>query len=192
MIFKCYYIVLLLDNFGDEPSNIELGFWTWRGLDRRATWFGEMKIEERFIIPAPIDRVWAFVRNPDRVAPCIPGCEHVEAVSDTSYRSTIAVTLGPIKARFIVVVQITDERPPTRLTCVTKGEEGSRASVINANSELVLIELNPRETEVHCTSELSIVGRLGKFGLGIMKKRATQLAGEFAAAMRERMQVADA
>jgi uncharacterized protein len=151
-----------------------------------------MKIEERFIIPAPIDRVWAFVRNPDRVAPCIPGCEHVETISDTSYRSTIAVTLGPIKARFIVVVQITDEHPPTRLTCVTKGEEGSRASVINANSELLLIELNERETEVHCTSEVSIVGRLGKFGLGIMKKRATQLAGEFAAAVRERMQVANA
>jgi uncharacterized protein len=89
-------------------------------------------------------------------------------------------------------VQITDERPPTRLTCVTTGEEGSRASVINANSELVLIELNQRETEVHCTSEVTIVGRLGKFGLGIMKKRATRLAGEFAAAMRERMQVADA
>ena len=151
-----------------------------------------MKIEERFIIPASIDRVWAFVRNPDRVAPCIPGCEHVEAISDTSYRSTITVTLGPIKARFIVVVQITDEHPPTRLTCVTKGEEGSRASVINANSKLLLIELNQRETEVHCTSEVSIVGRLGKFGLGIMKKRATQLAGEFAAAVRERMQVADA
>jgi hypothetical protein len=39
---------------------------------------------------------------------------------------------------------------------------------------------------------VSIVGRLGKFGLGIMKKRAAQLAGEFAAAIQQRMQTADA
>ena len=151
-----------------------------------------MKIEERFTIPAPIERVWDFIRDPDRVAPCVPGCERVETISTTSYRSTIAVALGPIKARFVVVVEITDEKPPTRLTCVTKGEEGSRASVINATSEIALAETNEKETEVYCTSEVSIVGRLGKFGLGIMKKRASQLAGVFAGAVQQRMQVADA
>jgi carbon monoxide dehydrogenase subunit G len=151
-----------------------------------------MKINERFTIPAPIERVWAFIRDPDRVAPCIPGCERIESISATSYRSTIAVALGPIKARFVVVVEITDEKPPTRLTCLTKGEEGSRASVINATSEIALAETNEKETEVYCTSEVSIVGRLGKFGLGIMQKRASQLAGEFAGAVQQRMQVADA
>lgn len=151
-----------------------------------------MKIEGHFTIPAPIDRVWAFIRDPDRVAPCIPGCERVETISATSYRSTIAVALGPIKARFVVVVEITDEKPPTGLTCVTKGEEGGRASVISATSKLLLAEANEGETEVHYTSEVSIVGRLGKFGLGIMKKRAAQLAGEFAGAVQKRMQVADA
>lgn len=151
-----------------------------------------MKIEERFTIPAPIERVWDFIRDPDRVAPCVPGCERVETISTTSYRSTIAVALGPIKARFVVVVEITDEKPPTRLTCVTKGEEGSRASVINATSEIALAETNEKETEVYCTSEVSIVGRLGKFELGIMKKRASQLAGVFAGAVQQRMQVADA
>lgn len=151
-----------------------------------------MNIEEHFTIPAPIERVWAFIRDPDRVAPCIPGCESVETISATSYRSTIAVALGPIKARFVVVVEITDEKPPTRLTCVTKGEEGGRASIISATSELRLVETSEGKTEVHCTSEVSIVGRLGKFGLGIMKKRAAHLAGEFAGAVQQRMQVADA
>ena len=125
-----------------------------------------MKIEERFTIPASIDRVWAFIRDPDRVAPCIPGCKRVEVISATSYRSSIAVALGPIKALFVIVVEITDEKPPTRLTCLTRGEEGGRASTISATSELRLVETNSGETEVHCTSEVSIVGRLGKFGLG--------------------------
>jgi carbon monoxide dehydrogenase subunit G len=151
-----------------------------------------VKIEERFVIAAPIDRVWAFIRDPERVAPCIPGCESVEGISADSYRSTIAVALGPIKARFNVIIQITEEQPPTKLACVTKGEEGSRASVISATSELRLAPEGDNRTEISCSSEVSIVGRLGKFGLGIMKKRATQLAAEFASAVQERVQAVDA
>jgi uncharacterized protein len=147
-----------------------------------------MRIEERFVIAAPIETVWAFIRDPDRVAPCIPGCESVAAISASSYCSTIAVALGPIKARFNVTVELTEEHPPHRLACTTKGEEGSRASVMSARSELVLTAVNDKETEVGCTSEISIVGRLGNFGLGIMKKRARQLALEFAAVMQERVQ----
>jgi carbon monoxide dehydrogenase subunit G len=148
-----------------------------------------MKIEERFVIAAPIETVWAFIRDPDRVAPCIPGCESVEAISASSYRSTIAVTLGPIKARFNVIVELTEEHPPHRLVCTTKGEEGSRASIMSARSELVLTAINDKQTEVGCSSDVSIVGRLGKFGLGIMKKRASQLTVEFATVMQEKVQV---
>jgi carbon monoxide dehydrogenase subunit G len=50
-----------------------------------------MKIDERFLIEAPIDPVWAFVRNPQTAAPCIPGCEAVEPLSDKLYRSTSVV-----------------------------------------------------------------------------------------------------
>jgi carbon monoxide dehydrogenase subunit G len=150
-----------------------------------------MKIDERFSIAAPIDKVWAFIRDPQTVAPCVPGCESVETLSETSYRSTIRIALGPIKARFNVIVQITEETPPARLVCVTKGEEGSKASIISATSEMLLTAIDDKSTEIACRSEVSIVGRLGKFGLGIMKKRAGQLAGEFATAVQQRMQTVD-
>jgi uncharacterized protein len=82
-----------------------------------------MKLDERFAISAPIEKVWSFIRDPHTVAPCIPGCESVESLSATSYRSTVAVALGPIKARFNFIVQITEETPPNKVVCVTKGEE---------------------------------------------------------------------
>ena len=151
-----------------------------------------MKIEEKFVIEAPIDEVWTFVRNPETVAPCIPGCESVETLSDKRYRSTIAVALGPIKARFNVIIEITEETPPNRLLCMTKGEEGGKASMLTASSEISLEDRDGRSTAISCASEVAIVGRLGKFGIGIMKKRADQLAGEFAASVQQRMQAAHA
>ena len=151
-----------------------------------------MNIDERFIIEAPIDKVWAFVRDPATVAPCVPGCESVEPLSDTSYRTSIAVALGPIKARFKLIVKIVEESRPNRLVCETTGEEGGKASLITATTEIEFAQTPAGFTEIHCKSEASIVGRLGKFGLGIMKKRASQLAKEFAAAVQERTQTVDA
>lgn len=151
-----------------------------------------MKIDEKFSIDAPIEKVWVFMRDPRTVAACVPGCESVEALSDTSYRTTIAVALGPIKTRFNLIVQITEETPLARIVCVTKGEEGSKASIVNASSEMLLASVDGATTEVTCSSEVSIAGRLGKFGQGIMKKRAAQLAGEFAAAVQQRMQSVNA
>jgi len=66
-----------------------------------------MKIDERFLIEAPIAPVWAFVRNPQTAAPCIPGCEAVEPLSDKLYRSTS------------VVVEITEEFALYRLLRIT-------------------------------------------------------------------------
>jgi carbon monoxide dehydrogenase subunit G len=147
-----------------------------------------MKIDERFVIRAPIEKVWAFVRDPATAAPCLPGCEKVEQLSNTSYRAEIVVALGPIKARFNVIVTITEESPPFRLVCETKGEEGSKASFITASNEVRFVIVDEQITEIFCTSEASIVGRLGKFGLGVMKKRASQIAGEFAAAVQAGME----
>jgi len=151
-----------------------------------------MNIDERFIITAPIDKVWKFMRDPETVAPCVPGCESVEPLSKASYRVTIAVALGPIKARFNLIVRIIEESPPNRLVCETTGEEGGKASVVTAKTEIVLAQMPPGSTEIQCRSEASVVGRLGRFGLGIMKKRAGQLANEFAGAVQQRMHTVDA
>ena len=43
-------------------------------------------------------------------------------------------------------------------------------------------------TEVTYTSDVSVFGRLGKFGLGIMKKKARDLGREFAESFRERVE----
>ena len=38
------------------------------------------RFEERFTVHAPPDTVWAFLLDPKRLAPCIPGCDDLEVV----------------------------------------------------------------------------------------------------------------
>ena len=138
-----------------------------------------MTLDGSFTIPAPRHEVWNSIRNPALVAPCVPGCTGVEAISPTSYRAKVAVTLGPISTAFDLVVEIADEQPPEQVSIRTRGVEGSRASLLNVVSVVKLAERDAALTEVSYTSDISITGRLGKFGLGLMRKKADQLRQEF-------------
>src|SRR5690606_38287737 len=89
---------------------------------------------------------------------------------------------------FNVVVDLVEQDPPYRAASVTRGEEGGKASTLTAQSELRLNPVAEGGTEVYYASEVSLVGRLGKFGLGIMKKKAKSLGVVFAPAVRVRVE----
>ena len=139
-----------------------------------------MKIEGGFLVNAPVDRVWHLITSPDYVASCVPGCEKVEVTGPGSYKATVKLTIGPIRATFNVAVELLEQRPPTFWKSAIRGEEGGKASSLTATSELHLHSIADDRTEVRYGSEVSIFGRLGKFGLGMMKKRAEMLGDEFA------------
>jgi carbon monoxide dehydrogenase subunit G len=146
-----------------------------------------MRIEGSFTLAAPRAIVWEKIRDPTLVARCVPGCDHIEPLSPTRHRARVIVAIGPIKASFNLVVEVTAEEPPARILSTTRGEEGSRASVVSADNILALAELPDGGTEVTYSSDVSITGRLGKFGLGVMKKKAEALGQQFAQAFQAQL-----
>jgi carbon monoxide dehydrogenase subunit G len=148
-----------------------------------------MRIEGSFTVAAPREHVFAEITNPVLMASCIPGCEAIEVIDPKTYRARILVEVGPIKARFNLVVELTAEQPPARVLSLTRGEEGGRASMLSANNELLLEATADGGTEVKYISNVTITGRLGKFGLGIMKKRSEALAAKFVQAFRGQVEV---
>lgn len=149
-----------------------------------------MKIEDSFTVAMPIAEVWTAIIDPNVVGPCIPGCKAIEVLAPDKYRAEVVVAFGPIKTTFNVVVEVSEMVAPERVVSVTRGEEGTRASLLTANNLLSLRALDDRTTEVAYSSEVSLVGRLGKFGLGIMKKRAKETGDAFAQAFRSRLEQA--
>lgn len=146
-----------------------------------------MKIENSFVVPASRDRVWRFIESAEEVGACVPGCESVDVVGDGRFKAKVRVKVGPIKALFNIDIERTGEEPMESATYTTRGEEGGRASRLSARSRLTLRAVGERETEIGYASEISIAGRLGRFGAGVMKKKADDLGGQFARAVRERV-----
>ena len=147
-----------------------------------------MRIEGDFDIAASRGVVYRHITDPGLMARCVPGCESIEQLSPTGYRAGVTVSVGGIKARFNLVVEVKREQPPGLVCSQTHGEEGSRASVPAADNKLTLVEIDPLTTRVSYASEVSVTGRLGKFALGVMKKKVGAMGREFADQRREFIQ----
>tara|TARA_B100000676_G_C18058947_1_gene836407 strand:- start:858 stop:1316 length:459 start_codon:yes stop_codon:yes gene_type:complete len=147
-----------------------------------------MEIKGHFNVSASRAEVWECITDPEVVGSCIPGCESIEVISDNLYKAAIEVKIGPIKARFRVDVDVTEEVAPDHIISNTRGEEGGRASVISANNILELRDSDAGGTDVYYSSDVMISGRLGKYGHGIMKKVAKNLSEKFADAFRDQVE----
>ena len=140
-----------------------------------------MEIEKTFIVNADRDTVWQFITAPQLAGQCIPGCQEVKETTPGNYSAVIKIQMGPINTSFVVDVELTEQTPPSYSAYTTTGQEGTNASRINAKSTLSLNEIDSNKTEVKYTSNISISGRLGKFGLGMMRKKADSVGDEFVA-----------
>lgn len=143
-----------------------------------------MKIQKTFTVDSPQEQVWSFITDPQKVAKCIPGCDGAEEKSHGKYAATINAKVGPIRVSFNIEIERIEERPPEFASYQSKGEEGSRASRISAASTLALKSVSAGSTEVTYASDINIVGRLGKFGGGMMQKIADNMGEEFVAKLK--------
>jgi len=144
-----------------------------------------MDVAGSFVVEAPREAVWTLIRDPEVVARCVPGCSSIEPLGPTSYRAAVKIGLGPLKMTFNVVVDVVEEIEPESILSTTSGEEGGRASFVSSKNRLALAALDDERTEVSYASTVSVTGRLGKFGLGMMRKKADSVAAEFGRAFGE-------
>ena len=147
-----------------------------------------MLIEERFSVKAPIGKVWDFLLDPHKLAACVPGCEGVEVLDENTYLTSVKAKVGPISARFKIRLTINEKDPPYRLVTTGKGEDSGMASSLLSKNEIRLQSLSEGETEIHYRSDISVLGTLGRFGEGIMRKKAKEVGEQFAQTLKSKIE----
>ena len=147
-----------------------------------------MKFEDKFIIKAPIQKIWDFLFDPMSLSACIPGCEKIDVLDNYTYRSLIKVKVGPIKAKFKVKSTLTEMEAPIHLVAVTKGEDIGKAGFLRMESVFDLKEISGDMTEIIGASEVNLVGRLSRFGDRIIKGKAKQLLETFKEELKSKLE----
>jgi carbon monoxide dehydrogenase subunit G len=140
--------------------------------------------EEEFAVSASPDVVWDFLLDPERIAPCLPGCESLEVEDAKTYRVRLTIKVGFLSTTQSLKVEIVESDRPRHLVSLARGEDRKLASQIEVRNTLDLAPAAGSGTLVRYRSEVRVLGRLGSVGDAVMKVKAKQLAGDFAANVR--------
>ena len=138
-----------------------------------------IEIRETFTIRAPIDTVWRFMMDPQRVAACMPGAELEQVVDERTFVGNVKVKVGAITARYKGRVQLTAVDLDARtVQMVAEGRETGGGTAKGSMSSR-LRALADGQTEVVAEASVDLTGRIMQVGRGMIQGVSHQLFLQF-------------
>ena len=140
-----------------------------------------MLIEDSFTVRTPVDRLWAFIQDVERIAPCMPGAELTEVVDERTWKGKVHVKFGPVQMAFAGTV-VMEERDDAahRAKLSAKGTEQRGKGVASAKVESWLEPAGDAGTTVHIRSDLTITGAAAQLSRGLLPEVSKLLTKQFA------------
>lgn len=132
-------------------------------------------------LPADRQSVWDALTDPEKLRAAIPGCESIERTGDNEFRLTMAATIGPVKARFVGKLTLTDIVPPERYTLTFEGQGG--AAGFARGTARVTLRPEDGGTRFEDSVSAQVGGRLAQAGQRLIDAAAGKLADEFFSAL---------
>jgi carbon monoxide dehydrogenase subunit G len=144
-------------------------------------------IENSFTVNAPREKLWAYLLDVQRIAPCMPGAELTETVDDTTWKGKVNVKVGPVSMSFVgtVVMEQRDDAEH-RVTLHAKGTEQMGKGAANAN---VTSWLEPVEggTRIQMQADITLTGAAAQLSRGLLPEVTKRLTQQFADCVEQQM-----
>jgi carbon monoxide dehydrogenase subunit G len=137
-----------------------------------------MKLQDTFVIEAPVEQVWTFLLDIPRVSGCVPGAEGVEEAEPNVYRGKLKARVGAVKAAFEGQAIIEEQVAPEKLSASFKAQDRALASAVTGT---FTAQLRPVEagTQLDYEMDVAIRGRLGTIGFTVVQQTAKKMSVEF-------------
>jgi carbon monoxide dehydrogenase subunit G len=136
-----------------------------------------MRIAGNATLHAPVETVYAALRDPRVLVRTIPGCERLEQVGEDAYQMTVTAGVASVRGTYAGDVRLTDQRAPHGFVLRASGS-GAPGTV----SADVTVELSPGEngtTELTYDADAVVGGMIGGVGQRLLTGVAKRTAGDF-------------
>lgn len=152
----------------------------------RETGNSDMDMAGERLILAPQNTVWSALNDPEILKACIPGCESLEATSESEMTAVAAIKLGPIAARFSGRIKLSDVDPPNGYTLSGEGK-GGPAGFAKGAAKVRLAPV-PEGTLLTYTVEAQVGGKIAQLGARLIDASAKSMADQFFTKFAEQVQ----
>jgi uncharacterized protein len=137
-----------------------------------------MEMTGEFRIPAPRERVWQGLNDPEILKQAIPGCQTIEKVSDTEFTAKVRAKVGPVSATFGGKVNLTDLDPPKAYTISGEGN-GGVAGFAKGSAKVSLDEDGGNATVLRYEVQAHVGGKLAQIGSRLVDATSRKMAEDF-------------
>ena len=128
-------------------------------------------------IPAPRQKVWNSLNDPQVLKSCIPGCEKLERTGDNQFVATAAIKIGPIAARFNGKVDLLDLDEPNSYRIQGEGQ-GGVAGFAKGGATVRLADEGPF-TVLNYAVQAQVGGKIAQLGARLIDATSKQMADQF-------------
>lgn len=136
-----------------------------------------MKMSGEEVIAAARETVWQALNDPDILKQCIPGCESITKHSDTKMEARVIAKVGPVKAGFTGIVNLTDLNPPSSYRISGEGK-GGLAGFASGGAD-VRLEDADGGTKLSYDVDAQVGGKLAMLGSRLIDSTARSMATQF-------------
>lgn len=138
------------------------------------------EVTREFTVDRSIEDTWDFFITPDKLAPCVPGCENIEELEEDLFDVDVSVDVAYTTLTFDTEVEITDKESPESMTVDVKASpKGHMPGTAKADGGLELNAVDEDTTDGEITISFSIFGRLGSLGESAFRHKCEEITDQF-------------
>jgi uncharacterized protein len=143
-----------------------------------------MDMTGEYRIPAPRQRVWEALNDPEILAATLPGARRLEPTGTDEYALTVDVGVGSVRGTYEGTFALTDkhERESCTVTATASGRPGS----VTATASMRLSD-NGEGARMSYEADANVTGPLAGVGQRLMGAAARRTTEQFLSALDERI-----
>jgi carbon monoxide dehydrogenase subunit G len=148
-----------------------------------------MKFSGTQTVTVPIEKVWAYLADIDKVAACGPGFQSLEKLGPEHWKALVAIGIGLIRAKFIMDVKRTVLQKPDLIVVQVYGK--APGSAMELEGRMQLIAVDEEQTSMNWSAQVTVSGVLASIGAHLINSKAEKLTRQFFACLKSRLQASE-
>ena len=139
-----------------------------------------LTIDKTASLGVSADAAWEFLRDPVRVAACLPNVRSFAPVpdADSRYATTLVERIGPFSVSVGLRIDVTEDAEAREMRADVSGEDrGGQARVRGTVRASIAADGDGSRLEV--ASDVEVLGRLASLGAVPIRRRGDQVFDEF-------------
>jgi len=144
-----------------------------------------VKVEGTSAVPAPPERVYELLQDPDVLTKCIPGCEGLDRIAESEYAMRMKIGIASISGRFDGKVRISEKIPPASFRMLVEGS--GKIGFMKGDGVIKLTAAGAASTTASTTvgfsGDVQVGGAIANVGQRLIETTAKMIIARFFTAL---------